>query len=186
MARNCTLFQVAAQPALDLQAAACRSSTVPVYLLLLITCCGYAIWRGGAPERIAAAILMAGSVLTAMVSTPATRGAGITWPVFIIDLTDQLLLMLLAVYAKRYWTIVAAGIHLLPIAVHVARGLVPAIQAPVYDRAVVVASYLILLLIAAGTQRHRLRRRRFGTDVSWSTFSMRRASAPPTKSRRPF
>lgn len=99
-----------------------------VYLLLqilydvtLIACCSYAIARGGRDERIAAAVMLAGSALTVV----AALLPGFSWRtdrlgVTLIDLAVLGALFTLALRTDRFWPLWMTAFHLIAVATHLA------------------------------------------------------------------
>lgn len=148
-----------------------------VWHAALAASCAYAFLCGGAPERAAAAILAAGSVATPFVLRSAF---GQMEPgMLAIDLIDQVALMLLMLWADRFWLVLLAGLHLLEPLIGLAKSATPAINPGIYARAENGLGCLMLFLIAIGTRRHRARLRRYGADPSWSASLMPWSPRPP-------
>ena len=152
-----------------------------VYLVLLIACCVYACLRGGAPERIAAAIIAVGSVLTyAAMPTAATSYHSVRLDAFLIDLACLAGFLILALRAERYWPLWVTALQIIGIAGHGVKLADPDVIRRAFAFALAFWSYPMLLLIALGTWRHQVRLARFGTDPSWSSFSARSDRPPPS------
>jgi hypothetical protein len=142
-----------------------------VFSLLLLASSVYAFWRGGAPERIGAAILLGGVILTAIVMPPALRRYdAIQWPVFSVDAGALVALLALAMFSKRYWPLWLTAIQMLQVLSHFSR-LLPGVIALVYAMASSLLMYPSVAVLVIATWRHRRRLRTFGTDASWLTFS---------------
>lgn len=154
-------------------------ATPAIYGLCLLLCCGYALAAGGAPERWVAAIMLLGSLLSPMVVRGSTHFVQVEWRVFAIDVVDQILLLAVAAKADRFWPIAVAGVHLMSPLTHVTKATIGYVEPRAYAIAQAAASYLILLLMAIGTARHQGRKRRFGTDASWSASCV---TSPPRAS----
>jgi len=140
------------------------------YLSLLIACCGFAYLRGGAPERIGAAIMAIGSFLTvAALSTLAERYRSVELGVFLVDVATLFALLVLALRANRYWPLWVAALQLVATTAHAVKLVDPEVIRRAYAFALVFWSYPILLLIMLGTWRHQQRLAKFGVDRSWSS-----------------
>lgn len=138
---------------------------------LLVLCCGYAGWKGGGPERGAAAIYFAGVVLTRL----AREVSGSWWSsvetgVFAVDVAVFCGLLTVALIAERFWPLWLTALHLLGTTGHLVKMADPALIRWGYAFIVAVWSYPMLALIVFGTWNHQRRRARFGADRSWSSF----------------
>ena len=146
---------------------------VVAFYLLLTGACGYAVLRGGAPERWVAAILLAGTVATwAIVIAP--RGyAGMfrtTEPVVAaIDGTMLLCIVVIALTADRFWPLCLAALQAFGVIGHLAKTIAPEILRDVYLTAHAFSAYPGLLLLILATRRHRRRQQLTSCDPSWST-----------------
>lgn len=140
-----------------------------MFLILLIAICGYAIWRGGQPERIAgAAFLIAVAATVTVYSDYPSRFAEVEVGVMVIDVLLCLVLFGIAMFADRGWIFVVTGLQLATVAVHVAKLLKPDIIPVAYAVMIASFSYPMLALLAVGTFRHQRRLRRTGYDLDWS------------------
>ena len=151
-----------------------------LYYVLLVLCWIYALFKGGLPERLGAAILVVGSTLSvaAMASRPYTRFGAVEIGVFLIDLVCLLTFLILALRAERYWPLWITALQLIGTAAHAVKLADPALIWKAYAFALAFWSYPMLLLIALGTYRHQQRLARFGADRSWSSFSGRSGRPP--------
>jgi hypothetical protein len=143
-----------------------------IYWTLLISVCGYAMLRGGAPERWVAAILILGTILTNL----AGRWTGDPFlrfhpAAFAVDLAALIAFMVIAERSTRYWPLWVAALQIWQVASHFVTWL-PGIFGLVYSLALTFWAYPMLLILAAGTWRHDMRVRRLGSDHSWSTRPM--------------
>lgn len=142
-----------------------------VFSALLLVSSAYAFWRGGAPERIGAAILLGGVLLTALVIPPAPRRYdAIQWPVFFVDAGALIALLALAMLSKRYWPLWLTAIQILQVLSHFSR-LLPGVISLVYAMATSLLMYPSVALLVIATWRHRRRLKIYGTDDSWQPFS---------------
>jgi hypothetical protein len=150
-----------------------------VYLALLVACCCYAFLRGGAPEKIAAAIIAVGSALTfAAMPTSAASYNSVRLDTFLIDLACLVAFLILALRAERYWPLWVTALQMVAIAGHGVKLADPDVIRRAFAFALAFWSYPMLLLIAIGTWRHQRRLARFGTDPSWSSSSGRSERKP--------
>jgi hypothetical protein len=139
-----------------------------VYLVLVAFCCGYAILKGGPPERVCACIMIAGSMLSfAALPVASGRYNDLEVGVLIVDLVMCAAFVGLALCSERFWPmwissmqLVAAMSHFTPLLVHN-----PLPWA--YAVAIQFWSWPMLIMLAWGTARHRGRVRRFKWDPSW-------------------
>lgn len=141
---------------------------VLVYLAMVTLCCGYALARGGVPERIGVAILIAailGSALVPAASEPRFRG--FEWGVAAVDAAMLLALVALALRAQRYWPMWMAAVLVATVVTHLLM-LSPRLMPWSYSVAIAAWSYPNPLLLAAGAWRHRRRVRIYGDDPPWS------------------
>jgi hypothetical protein len=153
--------------------------SIPLYYGLLLLCLGYALLRGGSPERIGTIILLVGSLLTlATVSSQASSYASVETGVFIVDVATLLAFLSLGLRANRFWPLWITALQLIGTSGHIVKLVDPELIPKAYAFAAIFWSYPMLLLLALGTFNHQRRLKRFGSDPSWSSSSGR--SAPPT------
>jgi hypothetical protein len=154
---------------------------VPHYVifdLLLLLSCGYAVWHGGPPERVGAAIYVAGVLLTQLAASGAAgRYASVEAGILVVDAAMLLALLGLALHAERFWPLWVTALHGISTAGHVVKLVAPEVIPWAYAFALAFWSYPMLLLLVLGTWQHRKRLARHGADKSWSTFSSRSAPA---------
>lgn len=143
---------------------------VPVYYALVVVCCGYALLKGAAPERIGTAILVVGSLLSlAARSSPAGRFGSVETGVFVVDIVCLGAFLILALRAARYWPLWIAGLQLIGTAGHLVKLVDPGVMRNAYAIVLVIWGYLMLFILAWGTYRHQQRLKKFGVDRSWSS-----------------
>lgn len=154
------------------------------YYGILLVCCAYVAARGGAPEKLGAAIIFIGSALsTAALSSPAARFTSMEIGVFFVDVAAFVALLVLALRAERFWPLWVAALQLIATAAHAVKLVDPDLIRSAYAIIMGLWTYLVLLIIVLGTWNHRRRLRRFGADRSWSSSSSRsgrRRPAGPT------
>lgn len=153
---------------------------VEFYYLLLVLCWGYALFKGGAPERIAATTIAVGSILSlAALSSPARSYQSVEIGIFLVDVVCLLVFLALALRANRYWPLWVTALQTIGTAGHALRLVDPTMIRWGYAFALAFWSYPMLALIALGTWRHQQRLARLGVDRSWSSSSSRSVPAPP-------
>lgn len=144
---------------------------VILFNVVLVTVCGHALLRGGAPERIAAILFPVASLLT-VVAAPEWRwpSDGVNWGVLAVDVTLLAALVALALYANRFWPIWASAFQGFALLGHVSAVAAPGLAPVVYATMLAVAGYPILGLLAIGTARHHRLRRAGAIHPDWSDF----------------
>jgi hypothetical protein len=146
---------------------------VLAFNLFLIATCGYAISRGGPPERWAGVALLVAAACTILVHMPRTdtHFRSLEAGLIVIDGALLAALAAIAIRANRYWPLWMTAIHATAVAVHIAKAVNPSIVWPIYATAASVSSIPIQILLAWGTFRHRRRLERNGTDPPWRSSS---------------
>ncbi|WP_158013944.1 hypothetical protein [Sphingomonas sanxanigenens] len=148
------------------------------YWTYLILCCGFALWRGGPPERIAAWGMIAASVLTIFAADP-DGYVQVEYAVLAIDVALLALLVALAIVADRRWTLWAAGFHLVGVLTPIAFMLSPTAIRFAYAWMQGFWAYPTLTALLAGTIAYRRRVKRGTAGRSWRPFSRRSARTRP-------
>lgn len=142
------------------------------YVGLLFACAAYAGICGAAPERIGAAIIFAGAVLSAVAASAASvRYQGVEVGVFVVDVVTIAAFILLALRAERFWPIWVSAFLGVGALGHLAMALHVRVIPWAYAVVLTIWSYPILATVAIGTFNHRRRLKQFGTDPSWSSES---------------
>ncbi|WP_404711375.1 hypothetical protein [Sphingomonas sp. MMS24-J13] len=130
---------------------------------------GYALLYGGGPERAAAVIVVIGTVLAFVAEPLGLHPYGsIAVGMFLLDLAMLIAFQSLALAADRFWTTWVAGLQQAAVLVHITRAIAPDIAPFAYAVGLKGWSYVILILIIAGTWRHRRRLQIYGSDRCWS------------------
>lgn len=145
---------------------------VVAYLALLIGTCIYAGTRGGAPERIAVAIIIGAVAMTYLAGSHwrvvfSSRETGI----LLVDIAMLAAVVVLALRADRYWPLWMAAFLGLGIELQFVMWAAPRQHLEIYKVLHFWNAYPTLILLLIGTWRHRQRIARFGADASWSDFS---------------
>lgn len=149
---------------------------IAVFFTVLIGVCLYAMWRGGAPERVAGVMMAAAAVLTALLPVvPGVTFHIVEVPRLATDIALLAGLLVVTAYADRFWPIYCTGLHLLAVATHGVRAIDPHVLPIVYTRVTGWLGYPVLLILLIGTWRHVGRVRRHGREFDW-THQRRRHS----------
>lgn len=139
------------------------------FAILLLVSSGYAIWRGGAPERTVGASMLAAYLATLFSHSEfAVRFTQVEVGVLIIDIMLMIVLAAVALKADRAWPIVLAGLHLTTVGAHAVRMIEPSMIEVTYAVMLSMWSYPMIVALAVGTWRHRRRLRVHGYDRDWS------------------
>lgn len=139
------------------------------FWLPLVLVCGYALVRGGAPERLAAAMLVGAGLLTLAVERQAAvRFSSVELGVMAVDLALLVGLFALSMQANRWWPLLLAAFQLMTLLGHLGKWLNPDLMRLGYAIMLFAPAYPLIAVLAAGTHRHQRRLRRHGVDTAWS------------------
>lgn len=158
------------------------------FYALLLVACGYAGWRGGAPERCVAAVLVAGTIATWAVAI-GWRGAWlghfrtVEHGILLVDVAMLVALAAVAARADRFWPLWLTAIHGFGVVAHGAKALAPDILPEVYKVEHAFSAYPGLILLIAATRWHRRRLAETGRDNAWSHFSQPSVPRSPVPAR---
>lgn len=146
------------------------------FMILLFLASGYAQWRGGAPEKLAAACMVVAMLGTfwAGLSSPSYRD--VQWDMLLIDFGLLVALSVLAGVADRFWPIWLAAFQLVAVAAHGVSAYNPNILPVAYWWIVGKISYPMVAILAIGTRRHH-RRTRYGLQEYAWTYQRHRAAS---------
>jgi len=130
-----------------------------LYYVLLVLCWMYALLKGGLPERIGAAVLAVGSILTvAVLPAWAGRYGSLEIGVALIDAACLSLFALIAMRANRFWPIWVSAFLALGVLGHLARWYAgPEVIPWAYGVSLTIWSYPMLAAVAIGTFNHQRR-----------------------------
>ena len=143
--------------------------SLPIFLIWLILCCGYALLRGGAPERAGAGLLVLAFALGLPVHW-AFDAAGYRSAIAgtaAIDVALLAALVILAQRSTRFWPLWVAGWQLAAIIAHLAKLLDPGMLAVGYAIQAQIWAYPMVLATAIGAWRHRARLAAGDADPPW-------------------
>lgn len=147
-------------------------ANVVLFYGTLVLSCLYAFSRGGAPEKIGAAIMIAATILTALAASSTRPGFDVMEAgILLVDAGMFIAFLALALRARRFWPLWMTGLQAVQVAGHAARLVDPEMLPWVYAVAQGFWSYPMMALLAVGTWRHQLRLKRFGIDNSWANYS---------------
>jgi hypothetical protein len=144
---------------------------VILFGLLWLGACGYALLRGGTPERIMALCFVAGALLSPIVQHLEHGRSGafhrIELGVLSIDTLMFAVTMWLALYSTRGWSFPMASMQAtLPIS-HLANATAPQGVPNAYFAMAVFIALPQLALLGVATWRHRRRLSTIGIDFAW-------------------
>ena len=127
-----------------------------LYYFLLLTCCGYALFRGRSEERtVAIACLLATLASVVLILSSHNRFAGIESGVLVVDGLTFAVFLVVALKSSRFWPLWVAGLHLTGGLAHMLRIFDVGLMPTAYSVAVQFWAYPILLILAVGTWRGR-------------------------------
>lgn len=143
-----------------------------LFLVLWLGCCLYALLRGGAPEKIGAAIFLSAALLSMALAEPAgSRFDSVEAGVLLVDLGVLAGFMAMAIMSTRFWPIWMSGMQGVQVFSHFAIAVNATVIPWAYWNAQTLWSYPMLILLAAATSWHRLRLRTAGADPCWRRSS---------------
>ena len=153
----------------------------PVYYSFLLACCAYVALRGAAPEKIGAAIILVGSILsTIALSSPARRFTSVEVGVLLVDAAAFAGLLILSLRAERFWPLWVTAFQFIATAAHAVKLIDSDLIRSAYAIVMGLWTYPVLIIIVFGAWNHRRRLVRFGVDKSWSSSSGRLERRLPT------
>lgn len=138
------------------------------YQALLWGCCAFAIWKGGAPERICAvAMLVASKATHYTIMLQGDRYAALQMGALTVDVALFALFYWLSIRTERYWPMWISSMQLVAVVSHLATKAMQPFVPWAYAVAIACWSYPMLLMVAWGAVRHQERVRRHSYDPSW-------------------
>ena len=153
------------------------------FFLLLPLSLALALWKGGAPERYGALVIIAMALFqrVAILFVP-SHFVSVDPASLVSDAIGTVGFGILAVQARRVWPIWAASLQLLSLTAHFARWAAIGVPPFVYALMRGTPTFVVLAALVLGTALHRVRIRRHGKDPSWQTWSR----APASSDRYPM
>jgi len=142
-----------------------RTALFAAFLLIALA---YALWRGGGPERAMVAIAVTIVIWDRLLVTSGTFVYNsLDLGYLALDLFGSLATIALALTAYRFWPMIAAVLHTLPLLAHFSRAVDVSMHPAVYLTMQVASSWCLPPLLIAATWHHRQRLKRHGSDQSW-------------------
>jgi len=121
--------------------------------------CGFALWRGGWPERVAGAGILVTAIAAPIVQQSPFM-ADTDLGVFALDLGLFFVLLWVALRSDRWWPLFATAFMLLAVVTHLAVMLSSAIREFTYVTATTLWGYLVVYSLAFGLWEISRRRKR--------------------------
>lgn len=147
-----------------------RQVRIAIYMTLWLIASGYAILRGGEPERAGAAILV---WLTAgtFIFRPFVKMnlVDLDLGTFAVDLIALIALLVLALRANRSWPLWACSAQLIAVSAHLVRWVNLEIAPGAYATMIKAPSYIQCITLIIGTMAYQKALRRDGSVTSWRT-----------------
>ena len=138
-----------------------------IFPILLTGSMAYALWKGGAPERIAAAVLFAGVILTIVAQLFDTnRYATVQWGAAAVDAGVLAGFLSVALLSTRYWPMWLTALQIIQFCSDFAK-LLPGVAELTYAMASSLIGYPLILIIVVATMRHRMRTAQYGLQPAW-------------------
>jgi hypothetical protein len=126
---------------------------------LLILACGYALLRGGWPERWTASMLLVGVVATTLVYLVGNNHyVHADFAILTVDLIFLCGLIWIVLRADRFWPIPFTALHALSVLGHMLRIAETDLPALIYKIMLAAPIYPMLVLLVWGTRRAAVRR----------------------------
>ena len=142
---------------------------VLIFYTIQLAASGYAILRGGAPERLTGLALLIAALSTGIVERNVpSLFSGLELGVMIVDLILLAFMIGITLSADRFWPAWVTALHALGTGAHLVRAISPDVIRLVYALLSAAWSYPIVLLLVIGTARHSQRIRAKGWDLDWS------------------
>src|SRR6185312_2486310 len=130
------------------------------FWLLLLVSCGYALWRGGKYERIAALVFISATILSILGHSPLRgRYAEIEATDLIVDSGVLFAVVAIALASDRFWPLWVAGLQLVDSMAHLMKAIDTNLLPAVYGAAERFWSYPILMILFIGAWRQHRRAR---------------------------
>lgn len=149
-----------------------------VFVIAQLLVSGYALLRGGWPERAVAIAMIAAAVGTGLISPYASPDfRHVVTALLVIDLTFLGVVAAVALLADRYWPMWLAAVQVNAVAIHGVRVYEAQLVPYAYAWAAAKASYLMLAILAVGVWRHVQRERGSGIEAGWTFQRRNRESA---------
>lgn len=128
-----------------------------------------AVWRGGGPERVAGALLLAVFVVDEIRAVLFGRTAYLVFEPLLLaaNVTELAVFTWLAIKANRLWPVVAAAMKLVSLLAHLFALTMSIGMTQAYFVMVELPGVLTIIALAFGTFAHWRRQRRIGPYPDW-------------------
>jgi hypothetical protein len=146
---------------------------IAIFVTLLLVALVYAVRRGGGPERAMVAIAVIVVIwdrLMVAFGTVVYHSLDIGF--LALDLFGAVATVILALTAYRFWPMIAAVLHILPLLAHFSRAIDVTMSPMVYLTMQVALSWCLPPLLIAATWCHQQRLKQHGSDRSWRSSSL--------------
>lgn len=144
-----------------------HNQAIILFYALLVLSVSAALWKGGAPERTGAAIVITTLALEWVGRAFVPPDFNSIYPVaVIIDAVATASYGALSLYARRAWPIWATALQILSLTSHFAQGIEPS-HPGIYITMKSGPTLAVLVVLLLGTFFHRRRLRQFGRDPAW-------------------
>ncbi len=128
------------------------------YWITVIFVCYYSFRFGGQPERAGAAIVIAASVLSVIVSAISrTNFHSVDQGLLLVDIATWALLMFLVLSTNRFWPLWATAFHSISLLTHAVILLDSRILPAAYAVGQTLWAYPVLAALLVGSERYRRR-----------------------------
>lgn len=129
-----------------------------IFWIVLITSCGYALWRGRKYERVAAIVFIAATVLSLILHSPVQgRYHGLEISDLVVDTGVLVAVIAIALVSDRFWPLWVAGLQLVDSMSHLFKAIDAELLPAVYGAAERFWSYPILIILFIGAWRQHRR-----------------------------
>ena len=140
----------------------------------------YALWAGGGPERVGAAVYALSVPITHLALLASNQHwRNLEIGVLIVDAVTFVIFIVIALRADRFWPIWVSALLGIALLGHLGRFVMPDTYWRAYAKVLAMWSYPILALMVLGTFLHRRRLNLHGADRSWTNSSGPSDPAPP-------
>lgn len=125
-----------------------------LFIVLLISMCGFALFKGGRDERLVALTCVVGTIATHFVLSPLRdRYAAVESGVVVVDVVVLACFIVVALISDRFWPLWVAGLQLTTVAGHFFKAWQTDASPIVYGATLQFWSYPILVILGIGTWR---------------------------------
>ncbi|RST30626.1 hypothetical protein HMF7854_07090 [Sphingomonas ginkgonis] len=139
------------------------------FLVALGFCSIYAFSAGAGPERVAIVAQLGALLMSFSAGFVRISGGFSSLPagLAVADLALGAALVVLALWANRFWPIALAGLQVATILAHIAKSIFPPLPAAGYAILVTVWAWPMLAVTAVGIMNHRRRVLLHGAERDW-------------------